>query len=76
MSGKKPFFINENLIPARAKLLYEIRLLKKAKKEFISHAFSKKGEIYYILHGTTETHKLTFDKLNSLKEVSLTFENN
>ena len=31
---KKPFFINENLIPSRAKLFHELRLLRKQKKEF------------------------------------------
>ena len=34
MKGKKPFYVNENLIPTRAKLLYELRLLKKSKKNF------------------------------------------
>ena len=60
---KKPFFINENLIPSRAKMFHELRLLQRTKKNFIDKSFSKHGEIYYILHGTNELIKLSPQKL-------------
>ena len=77
MRHKKPFYINENLIPARAKLFHEIRMLKKNKKDFIHSTFTKRGEIYYCLHESKNTmHKLTPETLTSLKEISVTYEDN
>ena len=77
MRNRKPFFINENLIPSRAKLFHEIRMLKKSKKNFIHKTFTKRGEIFYSMHESKNTvHKLTEETLTSLKEVASTYENN
>ena len=77
MPNKKPFFINENLIPSRAKLFHEVRKLKKNKKNFIHLAFTKRGEIFYSLHTSKETfHKVTDETLASLNEMAVTYENN
>ena len=68
---KKPFFINENLIPSRAKLYHELRVLRKGKKNFIQKTFTKQGDIFYSMHGSNEVLKLTPQKLESLKEIAL-----
>ena len=77
MRHRKPFYINENLIPSRAKLFHELRILKKNKKNFIHKTFTKRGEIYYCMHDSKDTfHNLTQEKLTLLKETAGTFENN
>ena len=77
MRHRKPFYINENLIPSRAKLFHEIRVLKKSKKNFIHKAFTKRGEIYYSKHESKDTIlKLSEETLASLQEDASNYENN
>ena len=77
MRHRKPFYINENLIPSRATFFHELRMLKKTKKNFIHKTFTKRGEIYYCMHDSKNTfHNLTQETLASLKEIAGTFENN
>lgn len=59
---KKHFFINEVLIPRKAKLFFELRMLqkelRKKKKNIIKSAFTRNGDIYYILLNADKPRKL------------------
>lgn len=59
---KKHFFINEILVPRKAKLFFELRMLqkelRKEKKDIIKSAYTRNGDIFYILTNAKIPKKL------------------
>lgn len=65
----KPFFINEVLIPEKAKLFYKMRCLRRDLKDkgndCFKSIFARRGEIYYIL--ASNLNKI--EKVTSLDDI-------